>query len=190
MVALLADSLSFLVSAICLLAMRSPDRVVPPASGERLRTQIGDGIRFLGRDPLLRPLVLFGGTANLALTGCALLIPLAAHGWRELLAALGGLGVGLGIVAGNVISSSFTQAYTPANLFARSNATINVFNYGMMPLGALLGGVLAAQFGIQAAMWATAGLLPLSATFIVFSPLRRLRTLPGTGRYPFDKTCR
>ena len=66
---------------------------------------------------------------------CALLIPLAAHGWRELLAALGGLGVGLGIVAGNVISSSFTQAYTPASWFARSNATINVFNYGMMPLG-------------------------------------------------------
>jgi MFS family permease len=245
-VALLADSLSFLVSAICLLAMRTPDRVVPPASGERLRTQIGDGIRFLGRDPLLRPLVLFGGTANLALTGyqalmvvflirvvgvgagavglllaliscggvlgafvgnplarrlgsgrallltkvtacpCALLIPLAAHGWRELLAALGGLGVGLGIVAGNVISSSFTQAYTPADLFARSNATINVFNYGMMPLGALLGGVLAAQLGIQTAMWATTGLLPLSATFIVFSPLRRLRTLPTT---PADRAA-
>ena len=67
MVALLADSLSFLVSGICLLAMRTPDHVVPPASGDRLRTQIGDGIRFLGRDPLLRPLVLFGGTANLAL---------------------------------------------------------------------------------------------------------------------------
>ena len=239
-VALLADSLSFLISAICLLAMHTPDHVVPSPSGDKLRTQIGDGVRFLGRDPLLRPLVLFGGTANLALMGyqalmvvflvrvvgvgagtvglllaliscggvlgafagnplarrlgsgramlltkisacpCALLIPLAAHGWREVLAVLGGLGVGLGIVAGNVISSSFTQAYTPAELYARSTATINVFNYGMMPLGALLGGALAAQFGIQAAMWAMTGLLPLSAAFIVFSPLRRLRALPDT----------
>jgi MFS family permease len=238
--ALLADSLSFAVSAVCLLAMRAPDRVARPASRESLRTQIGDGIRFLGHDRLLRPLVLYGGTANLALTGyqallvvflvrtvgvgagavgllvaliscggvlgafagnplarrlgsgrallltkvgacpCALLIPLAAHGWRELLAVLGGIGVGGGIVAGNVISSSFTQAYTPAELFARSNATINVFNYGMMPLGALLGGLLAIQLGVQGAMWVMTGLLPLTAMFIVFSPLRRLRTLPGT----------
>ena len=237
--AMLADSLSFLVSATCLLAMRTPDRDLPASAKGTLRTQIGDGIRFLGRDPLLRPLVLYGGTANLALTGyqalmvvflvrvvgvgagavgllmalsscggvlgafagnplarrlgsgrallltkigacpCALLIPLTAHGWREILAVLGGLGVGAGIVAGNVISSSFTQAYTPAELFARSNATINVFNYGMMPLGALLGGLLATRFGIRDAMWATTGLLPLTAAFIIFSPLRRLRTLPA-----------
>jgi len=235
---MLADSLSFLVSAACLLAMRTPDRDRPANTQGTLRTQISDGIRFLDRDPLLRPLVLYGGTANLALTGyqalmvvflvrvvgvgaeavglllalgscggvlgafvgnplarrlgsgrallltkigaapCALLIPLAAHGWREVLAVVGGLGVGAGIVAGNVISSSFTQAYTPAELFARSNGTINVFNYGMMPLGALLGGLLATWFGIRGAMWATTGLLPLTAAFIVFSPLRRLRTLP------------
>jgi hypothetical protein len=36
-------------------------------------------------------------------------------------------------------------------------------------------------FGVRGAMRATTGLLPLTATFIVFSPQRRLRTLP-TGR--------
>ena len=237
--ALLADSLSFLASATCLLAMRTPDRELPASPRAPLRTQVSDGVRFLGRDPLLRPLVLFGGTANLALTGyqalmviflvrvvgvgagavglllaliscggvlgamagnplarylgsgrallltkigacpCALLIPLAAHDWREILAVLGGLGVGAGIVAGNVVSSSFTQAYTPAELYARSNATINAFNYGVMPLGALLGGLLAAHFGIREAMWAMTGLLPLTTLLIIFSPLRRLRSLPA-----------
>ena len=73
----------------------------------------------------------------------------------------------------------YTPLRTPTALYARSNATINVFNYGMMPLGALLGGLLAALLGVRGAMWATTGLLPLAGMFIVFSPLRRLRTLPG-----------
>jgi MFS family permease len=240
--ALLADSVSFLVSAVCLLAMRVPDREIPVRAGVRLSAQIREGVRFLASEPLLRPLVLFGATANLALTGyqalmvaflvrvvgvgagavgllmgliscggvlgalvgnplarrlgsgrallatklgacpCALLIPMAAHGWREALAVAGGLGVGTGIVAGNVISSSFTQAYTPAGLYARSTATLNVLNYGTMPLGALSGGLLAAQFGLRPAMWAMTGLLPLTAGFIVFSPLWRLRTLPAAPR--------
>jgi MFS family permease len=240
--ALLADSVSFLVSAVCLLAMRVPDREIPVRAGVRLSAQIREGVRFLASEPLLRPLVLFGAAANLALTGyqalmvaflvrvvgvgagavgllmgliscggvlgalvgnplarrlgsgrallatklgacpCALLIPMAAHGWREALAVAGGLGVSTGIVAGNVISSSFTQAYTPAGLYARSTATLNVLNYGTMPLGALSGGLLAAQFGLRPAMWAMTSLLPLTAGFIVFSPLWRLRTLPAAPR--------
>jgi MFS family permease len=237
--ALLADSISFVVSAVCLLAMRAPDHAAPATAKGPLRIQIADGIRFLSRESLLRPLVLYGGTANLALAGyqalmvvflvrdvglgagtvglvtaviscggvlgavignplarrlgsgramlmtkagatpCALLMPLAAHGWREALFVIGGFGVGTGIVAGNVISSSFTQAYTPPELFARSNATINVFNYGMMPIGALLGGLLASELGIRDAMWVMTGILPLTSMFIVLSPLRRLRNLPA-----------
>jgi MFS family permease len=237
--ALLADSVSFVVSAICLLTIRAPDREMPATASQPLRAQIADGVRFLSRDRLLRPLILYGGTGNLALTGyeallvvylvrvvglgaglvglitalmscggvlgafignplarrfgsgrallmtkvgatpCALLIPLAAPGWREALVVLGGLGVGIGIVAGNVITSSFMQAYTPARLFARSNATINVFNYGMMPVGALLGGLLASELGIRGAIWVMTGILPLTSLFIVLSPLRRLRNLPA-----------
>jgi 5-methyltetrahydropteroyltriglutamate--homocysteine methyltransferase len=47
-----------------------------------------------------------------------------------------------------------------------------------MPVGALLGGLLATELGVRDAMWATTGLLPLTALFIVLSPLRRLRSLP------------
>ena len=82
-------------------------------------------------------------------------------------------------VAVLAISSSFTQAYTPADLYARTSATTNVFNYGMMPAGALLGGALASALGIRGGMWVMTAILPLTAMFIVFSPLRRMRDLPA-----------
>jgi MFS family permease len=236
--ALLADSLSFLVSFACLLGIRDHGPRRRGDSDTSLRLQIAGGLRFIRRDPLIRPLTLFGGTANLALVGyqsllvvflvrtvglqpgrvgilvalgscgglagaavgnrlarrlgsgrallltkvgaCpfALLIPLAAPGPRSLLVPIGGMGVGLGIVAGNVISSSFSQAYTPPELFNRVNATTNVFNYGTIPVGALLAGVVATKLGIREAMWAMTALLPLTSLFLVASPLRRLRVLP------------
>jgi MFS family permease len=237
--ALLADSLSFLVSFACLLRIRDHGPRERGASRTSLRLQITGGLQFIRHDPLIRPLTLFGGTANLALVGyqsllvvflvrtvgleagrvgllvaigscgglagaavgnalarrlgsgrallvtkvgaCpfALLIPLAAPGVRSLLVPIGSIGVGLGIVAGNVISSSFSQAYTPPELFNRVTATTNVFNYGTIPVGALLAGLIATKLGIREAMWAMTALLPLTSLFLIASPLRRLRELPS-----------
>jgi predicted MFS family arabinose efflux permease len=73
------------------------------------------------------------------------------------------------------------QAYIPPELYARANATMNVFNCGTMPLGALLAGVLATAFGLRDALWIM-GLLPATAMFLVVSPLRRLRSLPTETR--------
>jgi MFS family permease len=244
--ALLTDSVSFIVSLLCLLRIRDHGPRERGATNTPLRRQIGDGLRFIRSDPLIRPLTLFGGTANLALVGyqsllvvfllrtvglqpgyvgvvlaiascgglagaalgnrlarklgsgrallltkvgaCpfALLVPLAAPGLRTLLVPIGGFAVGLGIVAGNVISSSFGQAYTPTELFSRVNATSNVFNYGTIPIGALLAGSLAATFGIRDAIWSMAALLSASALILLASPLRRFHRLPlsppATGR--------
>lgn len=237
--AVLADGASYLVSAWCLLRIRPPTGTTARApADEPIRTQVMEGVRYLRRDPLLRPLVLFGGTANLALTGyqailvvflvravglapgvvgllmalgsCggligasvgnglarrigtgrallltkglaapfALLIPLTSGGWRAGFVVAGTLGVGIGVVAGNVVSTSFGQAYTPPQLFSRINATTNVFNYGTMPVGAVLGGAVAATLGLRDAMWAMTGLLPLTSLVLWISPLARLRDLP------------
>ncbi len=237
--AMLADAASFLVSALCLarIAFHEP-KVEPDPGRPPLRRQVAEGIAFSFRDPLMRPLVLFGGMANLALVGyqallvvfllrvvgigagaiglllslvacggvagafcgnaiarglgearalfvmkvgaCpfALLLPLAAHGPRVAFVVAGGLGVGFGIVAGNVISSSFWQRYTPRDLVARASASQNVFNYGTMPIGALLAGVVATLVGLHDAMWIMTGLLPATALFLVFSPFARVRALP------------
>jgi predicted MFS family arabinose efflux permease len=237
--ALLADSLSFLISAVCLAVIRSPQPARPQVSPEQtLRRQVAEGVRYLSRDPLLRPLVLFGGAANLALTSYqailivflvrdvglkagtigvllglvgsggllgavvanplarrlgtgrallltkvgagpfALLIPLTASGPRLAFLIAGGLGVGSGIVAGNIISTSFTQAYTPTTLYARMSATTNVFNFGMIPIGAVLGGALGATLGLRTALWVTTALLPASTLLLIASPLRHCRSLP------------
>jgi Na+/melibiose symporter-like transporter len=68
--AVLADSISFLVSAVCLARIRATEQTQHRDVAEQpLRRQVVDGVRFLSQDELLRPLVLFGGTANLALIG-------------------------------------------------------------------------------------------------------------------------
>ncbi|MFF8937895.1 MFS transporter [Streptomyces paradoxus] len=68
--ALVADAVSFLVSAVCLqrIGVVEPDRA-PDAERASLRRQIVEGLRFVGRDPYLRPMVTWGAVINLALTG-------------------------------------------------------------------------------------------------------------------------
>jgi MFS family permease len=238
---LILDSISFLVSALCIILINSPnaiDDIGETVGRVSLRRQVIAGIDFSFRDPLMRPLVLFGGAANFALVGyqsllilflvrtvglnagnvglllaltsfggaigafvgnplarrfgsarallltklgaCpfALLIPLTSAGPREVLLVIGGLGVGIGIVAGNVISSGFFQTYTPTELFARTSATQNVFNYGTIPVGALVAGSLAVVFGVHAALWIMTALLPVTGIFLVDSPFLRMRSLP------------
>ncbi|MFC7382916.1 MFS transporter [Sphaerisporangium rhizosphaerae] len=68
--ALLADAASFVVSALCLLGIRAREA---PVSRERrattLRREIGEGLRFVARDPYLRVLTVFGAASNLGLMG-------------------------------------------------------------------------------------------------------------------------
>ncbi|MEU4498133.1 MFS transporter [Streptomyces sp. NPDC023998] len=67
---LMADAVTFLISAACLKRIRvvEPDR---SPNGERapLRRQIIEGLRFVGRDRYLRPMVTWGAAINMALMG-------------------------------------------------------------------------------------------------------------------------
>ncbi|MGY2079799.1 MFS transporter [Modestobacter sp. SYSU DS0657] len=59
------DAASFLVSALFLSRIRRPD-VVPDQAGRRsLRAEIGEGLRFVVRQPLLRRIVACTATSNL-----------------------------------------------------------------------------------------------------------------------------
>ncbi|MCP9985416.1 MFS transporter [Streptomyces sudanensis] len=68
--ALVADALTFLVSAVCLKRIRAvePDRA-PGGERPSLRLQIAEGLRFVGRDRYLRPMAVWGAVTNLALAG-------------------------------------------------------------------------------------------------------------------------
>ncbi|MFE2834795.1 MFS transporter [Streptomyces mirabilis] len=67
---LLADAVTFLISAVCLQRMRvvEPDHT-PGAERAPLRRQIVEGLRVVGRDPYLRPMVTWGAAINMALMG-------------------------------------------------------------------------------------------------------------------------
>jgi MFS family permease len=68
--ALVADAVTFLVSAVCLKRIRvvEPARA-PDGEGVSLRRQVIEGLRFVGRDRYLRPMVTWGAVINMALMG-------------------------------------------------------------------------------------------------------------------------
>jgi MFS family permease len=67
---LLADAVTFLISVVCLkrIGVVEPDRA-PDEERAPLRRQIIEGLRFVGRDPYLRPMVTWGAAINMALMG-------------------------------------------------------------------------------------------------------------------------
>jgi predicted MFS family arabinose efflux permease len=67
---LLADAVTFLISVVCLkrIEVVEPDRA-PDEERAPLRRQIIEGLRFVGRDPYLRPMVTWGAAINMALMG-------------------------------------------------------------------------------------------------------------------------
>ncbi|WP_330466063.1 MFS transporter [Micromonospora zamorensis] len=68
--ALLLDAISFLVSAVCLLRIRTVEpRVRRVDQSRSLRRDIAQGLRFVARDPYLRVLTVFGAASNIGLTG-------------------------------------------------------------------------------------------------------------------------
>jgi predicted MFS family arabinose efflux permease len=114
--ALLFNGVSFLVSAACLLCIRTGAPPREPAARTAtvrtttVRAEVTQGIRFVAGDPYLRPLTVYGAVANLAYTGNLALVVLflvrvvglgpAAVG---LLMAAGGIGGVLGaLVAGRL----------------------------------------------------------------------------------------
>jgi MFS family permease len=108
----------------------------------------------------------------------ALLIPLTEPGPRLGCAVAGGVLVGAGVVAGNVIQGTFRQTYTPRPLLGRVIVTMQFLNYGTIPLGALAAGALSAAIGVRAALWISVVGVALAPLVLLIGPMRRLRDLP------------
>jgi MFS family permease len=98
----------------------------------------------------------------------------------------GGLGIlllafflqGIGITGCNVHVDSIRQALLPSHLQGRANAGYRLIVSGVVPLGALFGGWLGGQFGVQTTLFVGAVGLLSTWLWIVLSPVRRLRTFP------------
>ena len=63
-VAILADAISFVVSAAFIGAIRREERFQKPTDGTRLWHEVVEGVRYVFRDPILRPSMAFVATSN------------------------------------------------------------------------------------------------------------------------------
>ncbi|NES12145.1 MULTISPECIES: MFS transporter [Micromonospora] len=110
----------------------------------------------------------------------ALLIPLAGPGPRVLWLVLGGALVSLGVAVGNVVKGSFRQTYTPHRLLGRVTVSMQLLNYGTIPLAAVAAGALGAAWGPAGAIRLMTAGLALTPLILLIGPLRRRRDLPAT----------
>jgi MFS family permease len=71
--------------------------------------------------------------------------------------------VGLATVIFNVVLESLRQALTPDHLLGRVISAFRLFSFGAVPLGSLLGGVLARSFGLRAPFVIAGVVIPVAA---------------------------
>jgi MFS family permease len=99
---------------------------------------------------------------------------------------LGGLflaefGAGLGVMILDINSGAMLLARTPDRMRGRVNGAFRFINYGIRPIGALLGGVLGTVLGVREALLSATLASFLGLLFLWRSPLLGLRDLPEAG---------
>ena len=120
--------------------------------------------------------------------GCVLfplplvLVPAAAGPMLLVLAFLfaARFGSGLGVMVLDISIGSIFAAMIPHHLRSRVSGAFTVVNYGVRPLGSLVGGALGTAIGLRPTLWiATVGAIA-GFLWLLPSPLPRLKTLEGT----------
>jgi MFS family permease len=106
-----------------------------------------------------------------------LLVPLANHDTALLLIGGGGLVSGWANVVYNVNQVSLRQSICPENMLGRMNATMRFIVWGTIPIGQIVGGLIATIFGTITGIWVgvIGGLFAFLPVFL--SPVRSLRRL-------------
>jgi MFS family permease len=118
--------------------------------------------------------------------GCVLfpvplvLVPLAGGPHWRILAFLflAELFSGFGVMILDISGAAIKAALVPDRLRARVAGAYMVVNYGVRPLGALLGGALGTWIGLRPTLWIASVGAIAGALWLLPSPLMRLRELP------------
>jgi predicted MFS family arabinose efflux permease len=238
-VAVAFDAVSFLVSAVAVGAIRTrePTPTVPEDGHPRLRRDIGEGLRFVFGNPILRAITATTATANLfsgfqlateviflvhvvragpgvigllfaaggvggvlaallaspiarwiggaratllssfAAAG-GLLIPLATPGAGALFFGAGLVVSSFAAVVYNINQVSFRQQLCPDPLLGRMNATIRFVVFGVLPVGALVGGAMATAIGLRSTLWVAMAGQALAGVWLLASPIRGMTDFP------------
>ena len=151
------DAISFLLSALFIGRIRTPDAVPDRAARRPLRTEIAEGLSFVVRHPLLRRMVACTGLANLAgsFTGALLVLyAIRELGLSESVVGLvfsaGAVGGILGAVTAARIARAVGEGRTiplAALTFAAAGSTVPLASVGA-PVPVLLGGWFLESFAV------------------------------------------
>jgi MFS family permease len=148
-------------------AMSGPGALLGAVVAGKLASSFGLGRTIVGS-------IFLGGLANL-------LVPLAggppALTIGMLMAAMFFGGVANPVY--NINQVSLRQAITPDHLQGRMNASMRFIVWGTIPIGALLGGALGQVFGLWPTIVAMVLADLLAPAWVLFSPVRQLRTQPA-----------
>jgi MFS family permease len=127
----------------------------------------------MGLGPALIAALLINGFGLLA-------VQASTYGPAPVLLAALWLLTNIGLPIYNINQVSFRQTIVPDKLQGRMNATLRTLGYGAATIGAFVGGIVGAQYGIMTAMAVGAVIALLSVPLISLSPLGRLNVIPQT----------
>jgi MFS family permease len=125
------------------------------------------------------------GVGPAFILGCVLfplplvLVPLAAGPRLLVLGFLfaAEFGSGLGVMILDISFGSILATLVPDRLRARVSGAYMVVNYGVRPIGSILGGVLGGSIGLRPTLWIAAVGALAGFLWLLRSPTPRLRTL-------------
>jgi predicted MFS family arabinose efflux permease len=148
---------------------------------------VGGVLGALAAGPIARRV----GGARATLIGIAgnvggLLIPLTMPGAGLVLFGIGFMIVSFFVVVYNVNQVSFRQRLCPDRLLGRMNASMRFVVWGVLPIGALIGGVLGSLVGLRPTLWIGAVGEVLAIGWLLASPMRSMREFPEAPEPPLS----
>jgi len=132
------------------------------------------GDRWVARFGLGRTIV---GSMFLTTPGI-LLVAMAPRAFPVPFLIASGLLMGLSEVVYNINQVSFRQAITPRTMQGRMNATMRFIVWGTIPMGQILGGIIATTVSLSAALWVGAIGSFLAVIPLLISPVHTLQVMP------------
>jgi Transmembrane secretion effector len=122
-----------------------------------------------------------------ALGGAPLFLwPLAPRTLAIPFLVVSGIVTSFGIVIFNIPGISLYQTLVPERILGRMNASRRWIVWGVIPLGSLLGGVLASAVGLRTTLFIGAGISTAAAAFLLSKPLRTIGTVLADARASGD----
>jgi len=95
-----------------------------------------------------------------------------------ILAALSFFLFGAGPILWTITTTTLRQAVTPVGMLGRVSAVVMTATFGARPVGAAIGALLAANFGVAACLWASAAGFLIQFLLLFGSPVRHLAQQP------------